>query len=372
MTSVRTKRFVFIAAAVVLGLAAVLGAAACGGDESSSGNSSGDRGGSSETGGTLTGAGASFPYPLYSAWASEYNQVSGVKLNYQSIGSSGGIEQIKAKTVDFGASDAPLSQEELDAAGLLQFPMTVGGVSIVYNLEGVADGALKLDGTTLADIFMGKIAKWDDAAIKDLNPDLELPATDITVVHRADGSGTTWIFTSYLSAVSSTWESEYGAEQEVAWAVGVGGKGSEGVAAQVSQIKGAIGYVEYAYAKQNGMTSATLKNRDGEYVTASVDAFAAAAENADWENTPGMAVVLVDQPGAASWPIAGATFILIYKEQADASKAKTMLGFFDWAYKNGRQTAAKLDYVAMPDNVVTLVEGMWESDVTAGGSSVWP
>jgi phosphate transport system substrate-binding protein len=365
---ISTVRLIVAIAVSITSLTVLL--AACGGGSSSNGG--GDATTAGGTGGSITGAGASFPYPLYSAWASDYNGITGVKVNYQSIGSSGGIEQIKAKTVDFGASDAPLSAADLDAAGLIQFPMTVGGVAIVVNLDGIADGQLKLDGPTLADIFMGKIAKWDDTAIAALNPGVKLPATDIGVVHRADGSGTTWIFTSYLSAVSPSWKSDLGAEQEIAWPVGIGGKGSEGVAQQVKQIKGSIGYVEYAYAKQIQMTSVQLQNKDGQYVAPSLDGFAAAAANADWATAPGLYLVLVDQPGATTYPIAGASFILIYKEQADAAQAKTMLKFFDWAYKNGAATATKLDYVAMPQSVVTLVEDLWTKEVKAGGSPVWP
>jgi phosphate transport system substrate-binding protein len=360
----RTLRLVAFAAIAALVLGLALGLAACGGGD-------GDAGGDTKKGGTLTGAGASFPYPLYSAWASDYNKETGVKVNYQSIGSSGGIEQIKAKTVDFGASDAPLDVAELDEAGLMQFPMCVGGVVVVYNLEGIASEALKLDGPLVADIFMGKVTNWNDPAIQEDNPDVELPDQEITVVHRADGSGTTWIFTNYLAVVSPAWESELGADKEIAWPTGVGGKGNEGVAGQVSQVSGSIGYVEYAYAKQNSIPFAQLQNQDGNFVSPSLDSFSAATANADWANTPGMGVILVDAPGADSWPIAGASFILIYKEQSDAGQAKSMLEFFDWAFKNGQSTAEGLDYVPIPDNVVELVQTMWSSDVTAGGSAVW-
>lgn len=348
-------------------LAFSLVAAACGGE-----GVSGDGGTTTSASVTITGAGASFPYPLYSKWAGEYQKLTGTKLNYQSIGSSGGIEQIKAKTVDFGASDAPLSAAELDAAGLLQFPMTMGGVVVVVNLEGVSAGALKLDGQTLADIFQGKITSWDDAAIRVLNPDLTLPASDITVVHRSDGSGTTWIYTNYLSAVSAAWSSELGADKEIAWPVGVGGKGNEGVSGQVQQIQGSIGYVEYAYAKQIGMNTVQLENRDGAFVAPSLESFAAAAANADWGGAAGFAIVLVDQPGADSWPIVGASFILIYKEQKDAARAKALLEFFDWGYKQGQQIASSLDYVPMPDTVVETVEAAWTAEVKAAGAPVWP
>jgi phosphate transport system substrate-binding protein len=367
---IRASRPLTILVLLALALVLVLTVAACGGDDGAAGDGSGTPA-AGGTGGTITGAGASFPFPLYSTWASDYEKVSGVKLNYQSIGSSGGIEQIMAKTVDFGASDAPLTTEELEQAGLTQFPMTMGGVSITYNLEGVADGELMLDGPTLTDIFMGKITKWNDPALKALNPDLTLPDMDITVVHRADGSGTTFIFTSYLSAVSPEWESEYGAEKEVSWPAGVGGKGNEGVSAQIQNVKGAVGYVEYAYALETGLASAQLKNKDGNYVKADITTFAAAAANADWENTPGMAVILVDQPGPDSWPIAGASFIIVYKEQEDAAQAKLMLDFFDWALKNGQPQAEELHYVPLPDNVVALVEDLWTQDIASGGKAVW-
>jgi phosphate transport system substrate-binding protein len=367
---IRASRPLTIFVLLALALALVLAVAACGGDDGAAGDGS-ETPAAGETGGTITGAGASFPFPLYSTWASDYEKVTGVKLNYQSIGSSGGIEQIMAKTVDFGASDAPLTTEELDEAGLTQFPMTMGGVTVAYNLEGVADGELMLDGPTLADVFMGKITKWNDPALKALNRDVTLPDTDITVVHRADGSGTTFIFTSYLSAVSSEWESEYGAEKEVSWPAGVGGKGNEGVSAQIQNVKGSLGYVEYAYALETGLASAQLKNKDGNYVKADITTFAAAAANADWENTPGMAVILVDQPGPDSWPIAGASFIIVYKEQEDAAQAKLMLDFFDWALKNGQPAAEELHYVPLPDNVVALVEGLWSKDITSGGKAVW-
>jgi phosphate transport system substrate-binding protein len=355
----------FVVAIAAFGL--MIGVAACGGENGTGGSG----GAETPSGGTITGAGASFPFPLYSTWAKDYEKVSGVKLNYQSIGSSGGIEQIMAKTVDFGASDAPLSTEELDQAGLTQFPMTIGGVSVAYSLEGIANGELKLDGQTLAEIFMGKIEKWNDPAIKELNPEVGLPDSAITVVHRADGSGTTFIFTSYLSAVSPEWKADFGAEKEISWLVGVGGKGNEGVAAQLQAVKGSIGYVEYAYALQTGLATAQLKNRDGNYVKADLTTFAAAAANADWESTPGMAVILVDQPGVDSWPIAGASFIIVYKEQENAAQAKVMLDLFDWCLTNGQPQAEQLHYVPLPDNVVTLIQSMWTQDIVSGGQPVW-
>jgi len=352
----------------VLLLSLTAGAAACGDSDGRSARD--DAGRAADV--ALTGAGASFPYPLYSKWAADYREVSGLKLNYQSVGSGAGIEQIKAKTVDFGASDAPLQQAELDEAGLLQFPLTMGGVVPVINLEGVRDGQLRLDGDTLAAIYLGTVKKWSDPAIAALNADVELPDQDITVVHRSDGSGTTWIFTTYLSAISAQWKSAVGASKEPKWPVGVGGKGNEGVAASVKQMSGAIGYVEYAYAKQSAMVTVRLRNSEGGFVAPNSEAFAAAAANAEWENAPGFALVLVDQPGPDTWPIVGASFILIHREQNDATAAKALLEFFDWCYENGQATAVTLDYVPIPDNVVDLVEAMWTEQVTAGGMPVWP
>jgi phosphate transport system substrate-binding protein len=321
---------------------------------------------------TILGAGASFPAPLYSKWGSEYNGVSGIKLNYQSVGSGGGISAIEAKTVDFGASDAPLEQAELEANGLAQFPMVVGGVVVVVNIDGVADGQLKLTPDALAGIFMGTITMWNDGAIAAENPGVELPATTINVVHRSDGSGTTWIFTHYLTdAAGSTWTA--GADKEIAWPVGVGGKGNEGVAASVQQLSSSIGYVEYAYAKQTGMATAQLQNKDGAWVTPSIDSFSAAAANADWEGSlPSMALVLVNQPGKETWPITGASFILVQKDQADAARGKMVLEFFDWCYKNGEPAATQLDYVAIPENVSSIVQKQVWPTITSGGSPVWP
>ena len=321
---------------------------------------------------TLNGAGASFPYPLYSKWAYLYEQKTQVKLNYQSIGSGGGIAQIKARTVDFGASDAPLKKEELDAAGLAQFPMTMGGVVPVINLAGVATGQLKLTGAVLADIFLGKIVSWDDPAIVKLNPGVKIPKQKIVVVHRADGSGTTWIFTNYLAKVSPEWQKSVGSDKAVSWPTGIAGKGNEGVAAYVKQVPGAIGYVEYAYAIENKINYVSLQNQAGKFVKPGIDTFQAAAANADWQNAPGFYMVLTDQPGEKSWPITGASFILIYKEQADAARAKEMLKFFDWCLKNGAATAQGLHYVPLPANVIKLVEDMWTKDVKAGGKPLWP
>ncbi|MEJ2346358.1 MAG: phosphate ABC transporter substrate-binding protein PstS [Gammaproteobacteria bacterium] len=321
---------------------------------------------------SISGAGATFPYPVYAKWAEAYANKTGVKMNYQSIGSGGGIKQIKAKTVDFGASDAPLTAKELDEAGLMQFPMVMGGVVPVVNVPGVPQGKLKLSPDLLADIFLGKIKHWDDSRIAAENNGIKLPHRSITVVHRADGSGTTWIFTNYLSKVSSEWKNKVGNNKSVSWPTGVGGKGNEGVASYVRRIKGSIGYVEYAYALQNHMNHVNLRNRDGNYVAPTSDNFKAAAANADWANAPGFYMVLTDQPGANSWPITGATFILVYKSQDKPAVGRAVLKFFDWAYHNGDGMAAKLDYVPMPSNVVSLVEKTWAKEVKgSNGETVW-
>lgn len=320
---------------------------------------------------TITGAGASFPFPVYSQWANKYHEMTGVKLNYQSIGSGGGIAQIKAKTVDFGASDAPLNAEELNEAGLIQFPMVMGGVVLVVNLDGVAAGQVKLTPAVLADIFLGKITKWNDAALTAINAGVTLPDLDITVVYRADGSGTTWIFTNYLDKISPEWHEKVGTDKAVEWPLGVGGKGNEGVSQYVMKVKGAIGYVEFAYALQNNMAYTQLQNGAGQFVAPTIESFQAAAANADWANAPGFYMVLTNQPGDASWPITGASFILIYKEQADAKIAEAMLNFFDWGFKHGTDIAKALNYVPMPENVIAQVESLWKSSVTAGGQPVW-
>jgi phosphate transport system substrate-binding protein len=321
---------------------------------------------------TINGAGATFPFPVYSQWAADYEKVSGVKLNYQSIGSGGGIAQIKAKTVDFGASDAPMKSADLKAAGLMQFPMIVGGVVPIVNVKGVEAGKFNLSPFVLAEIMLGNISTWNDPKIVELNPGLTLPELPITVVHRADGSGTTWIFTNYLSAVSKTWKEKVGADKAVNWPTGVGGKGNEGVAAYVQRVDGSIGYVEYAYALQAKLAYANLKNQAGKTVAPSIDSFQAAAASADWKNAPDYFMVLVDQPGDNSWPIAGASFIIIYKSQVDAAKAKTMLEFFDWSLKNGTAAATKLAYVPLPDSLVKMIEESWAKDVkTADGKALW-
>lgn len=329
------------------------------------------KGNGDKSGVTLNGAGATFPYPVYAKWAYEYQQLNGTRVNYQSIGSGGGIQQIRQKTVDFGASDAPLTKDELDQDGLVQFPMIMGGVVPVVNISGVKPGQLKLTPTLLADIFLGKVKNWNDPAITKENPNLSLPNKAISVVHRADGSGTTWIFTNYLDKISKEWHDKVGTDKAVSWPVGSGGKGNEGVAAYVQRLDGTIGYVEYAYALQNKMSHVQLKNQAGQYVEPSIETFQSAAENADWQNAPGFYVVLTDQPGEKSWPITGASYILVHKEQKDAGKAKEMLSFFDWSYQHGAKTAEELDYVPMPENVADLVEAMWVNDIKADGKPVW-
>jgi len=323
---------------------------------------------------SINGAGATFPYPLYSQWAHKYHELTKVKVNYQSIGSGGGIAQIKAKTVDFGASDEPLKLEELDQAGLIQFPMVVGGVVPVINVPGIGAGQLRLTGEILAQIFLGKITKWNDPALKNLNPGLNLPDLNITIVHRADGSGTTWLFTHYLGLSSPEWQGKVGVGKSVKWpaANSVGGKGNEGVASYVKKVGGAIGYVEYAYALQTQMSFALLKNKAGNFVTPNIESFQAATANADWQKAPGYYLVLNDQPGDKSWPITGATYILMYKQQADAAKAQAMLKFFEWCYRHGAEMAQKLDYVPLPPKVVELVKATWAKEIKADGKPVWP
>jgi phosphate transport system substrate-binding protein len=350
----------------VLAALVVLFVAACGSPGGSGGTGGG--GGSS----ALNGAGGTFPAPLYAKWADEYNKASGVQVNYNAVGSGAGIQAIEGRTVDFGASDAPLSAQELQENGLIQFPLTMGGVVMAVNIDGVADGQLRLDGPTIAKIYLGDIKTWDDPAIKALNPGLSLPSTAITVVHRSDSSGTSFIFTSYLSDVSPQWKSAYGASKEVNWPVGVGAKGNPGVAVAIQQTKGAIGYVEYAYAKQNNMPTAVLRNRDGQWVTPSLASFGDAAAKAAWTVADGFGTVLVNQPGVKTWPITGATFILLAKDQQDTDKARAMLQFFDWCLKNGQATAQSLDYVPIPQNVVPLIEDQWRKDVTVSGTAVWP
>ncbi|MBV8033233.1 MAG: phosphate ABC transporter substrate-binding protein PstS, partial [Betaproteobacteria bacterium] len=311
----------------------------------------------------ITGAGATFPYPVYAKWADAYKKSTGVGLNYQSIGSGGGIKQITAKTVDFGASDMPLKPEELDKTGMIQFPTVIGGAIPTVNLKGIKPGELKLTPEALADIYLGKIKKWNDAAIASINPGVKLPDTDVNVVHRSDGSGTTFIWSNYLSKVSPEWKSKVGEGTAVNWPVGVGGKGNEGVAQYVQRIDGAIGYVEYAYVLQNKMTFVQMKNRDGNFVAPSAKAFQAAAAGADWKSAPGMYLILTDAPGKDAWPIAGATFILMHKVQDKPENGKQVLSFFDWAYDKGDRMAEELDYVPMPDSVVQLIKASWKSQI---------
>jgi phosphate transport system substrate-binding protein len=319
----------------------------------------------------ISGAGATFPYPIYAKWADAYKKDTGDGLNYQSIGSGGGIKQIEANTVTFGASDKPLDQKELDANGLIQFPMIIGGIVPVVNIEGVKPGELALDGPTLAKIFMGEITKWDDPAIKKLNEKITLPSTAIAVVHRSDGSGTTFNFTNYLAKVSPDWKSKVGSDAAVEWPTGIGAKGNEGVANNVVQTKGSIGYVEYAYAKQNKLTFANMVNKDGKTVAPETKSFQAAAANADWKSVPGYGVILTEQPGAASWPITAASFILMHAVPQDAANSAAALKFFDWAYKNGAKMAEELDYIPMPDNVVALSRGEWAKIKDSAGKPVF-
>jgi phosphate transport system substrate-binding protein len=320
----------------------------------------------------VTGAGATFPYPIYAKWADAYKKESGNSLNYQSIGSGGGIKQIQAKTVDFGASDMPLKPEELDKHGLMQFPTVVGGDVPVFNLKGIASGSIKLTGPLLADIYLGKIKKWNDPAIAAVNKGTSLPDEAITVVHRSDGSGTTFIWTNYLSKVSPEWKTKVGEGTSVSWATGVGGKGNEGVASYVKQINGSIGYVEYAYALQNKMTVAQVQNKDGQFVAPSEEAFKEAAAGAEWDKAPGFYEILTNEPGKGSWPITGATFILMHKTQDKPATAKDVLKFFDWAYSKGGKLALDLDYIPMPDKVVKQIQNAWKAQIKdAGGKAVW-
>jgi len=320
----------------------------------------------------ITGAGATFPYPIYAKWADAYKKKTGIGLNYQSIGSGGGIKQIEAKTVDFGASDMPLKPEDLEKNGLMQFPTVVGGVVPVIHVNGINAGELKLDGATLANIYLGKITKWNDPAIAAMNSGLKLPDDNITVVHRSDGSGTSFIFTHYLSQVSPDWKSSVGEGTAVSWKAGTGGKGNEGVASYVQRIKGSIGYVEYAYALQNKMNHVQMKNHNGKFVQPDSNAFQAAAAGAEWSKAPGLYLLLTDAPGAKSWPIAGATFILMHKSQDKPAIAKEVLKFFDWAYANGDKMASDLDYVPLPDSLVKLIHGVWKTELKdSSGKAVW-
>ena len=316
----------------------------------------------------VTGAGASFPAPLYSKWAADYNKATSVKINYQSVGSGAGLRQIEAKTVDFGASDAPLKDEELAKKGLVQFPTVIGGVVPVVNIKGITPGQLKLSGQVLGDIYLGKVTNWTDPAIKALNPGLALPDAAIAPVRRADGSGTSFIFTNYLSKVNAEWKSKVGEGTAVNWPVGAGGKGNEGVAAFVGRLPNSIGYVEYAYVKQNKMTFAQLKNQAGNFVSPEDNAFKAAAAGADWAKS--FYQILTEQPGKDSWPLTGATFILMQKTQDTPAQASASLKFFEWAYKNGDKVADDLDYVPMPAAVKSIIEKSWADIKDSSGKAV--
>ena len=320
----------------------------------------------------ITGAGATFPYPIYSKWSEAYKAATGIGLNYQSIGSGGGIKQIKAKIVDFGASDMPLKQEELDKEGLMQFPAIIGGVVPIVNIDGVAAGQLKLTSDVVADIYLGKVTKWDHPSITAINPGLKLPNANISVVHRSDGSGTTFIWTNWLSKTNQEWADKVKDGTAVKWPMGVGGKGNEGVSAVVQQLKNSIGYVEYAYAKKNKIPHAQVKNRDGNFVQPSDDTFKAAAANADWANAPGFYLLLTDQKGKDAWPITGASFIVMHRQQADVLTGRAILKFFDWSYKNGAKMSEDLEYVHLPQSVIKLVQDNWKKELKGpDGQSIW-
>ncbi|MFT0892510.1 phosphate ABC transporter substrate-binding protein PstS [Pseudochelatococcus sp. G4_1912] len=312
---------------------------------------------------TVTGAGASFPAPVYGKWAEAFNKETGIQINYQSSGSGNGIKSIKGNTVVFGATDAPLSGKDLEDAGLVQFPTVIGGVVPIVNIEGIKPGELALDGDTLAKIFMGDIKQWDDAAIKALNPDVKLPATAIAVVRRADSSGTTFNFTSYLSKVSADWKDKLGVGTTVQWPVGLGAPGNDGVANNVAKISGAVGYVEYIYAKKNKLSHTRLKNKAGKLVEPDIASFQAAAANADWKSVPGFGVILADEPGDASWPITAATFILMHKEPKDKAQSATALQFFDWAYNKGGSIAEELAYIPLPNTLTDEIRAVWAAEI---------
>ncbi len=321
----------------------------------------------------ISGAGATFPYPIYAKWAEIYKTRTGVSVVYQSIGSGGGISQIRSKTVDFGASDMPLESEKLDESGFVQFPMVIGGVVPVVNLAGVKPGELKLDARALADIYLGRARKWNDPAITRLNPGLKLTSQPIVVLARSDSSGTTFIFTNYLSKVSADWRDRVGTNASVDWPVGTGAKGNEGIAALASRTPGAIGYVEYAYARQNQLTYALVQNRDGAFVRPEIKSFQSAAANADWRNAPGFYLLLTDQPGKESWPITGASFILMYKTQEKPAVGRQTLDFFSWSYRSASaKLATELDYVPIPSPVVELVQDMWRRQIRdTAGKPIW-
>jgi phosphate transport system substrate-binding protein len=315
----------------------------------------------------ISGAGASFPYPIYTKWADAYKKETGVGMNYQSIGSGGGIKQIKAKTVTFGATDQPLTGKDLDESGLAQFPAVMGGIVPVVNLEGVKPGELVIDGPTLAKIFLAEIKSWDDPALKKLNPNAKLPSQAIAIVHRSDGSGTTYNFAYYLAEISADWKSKVGVNSALQWPAGIGAKGNEGVANNVAQTKGSIGYVEFAYAKQNKLTYTKMINKDGKEVLPTAEAFQAASANADWKSQPGYGVILANQPGATSWPMTAATWILIHKQPQDPAAATEALKFFAWSFAKGGKMAEELDYVPMPDKVVKDIEKTWSAEIKDSG-----
>lgn len=320
----------------------------------------------------ITGAGSTFAYPIYAKWAEAYKAQSGLNLNYQSIGSGGGIAQIKAKTVDFGASDMPLAPDVLERDGLIQFPTVIGGVVPVVNLPGIGAGKLHLDGKTLADIYLGKVKNWNDPEITALNKGMKLPDTRITVVHRSDGSGTTFIFTNYLSKISPEWKAKVGNDTSVSWPAGVGGKGNEGVASFVERIKGAIGYNEYAYVMQNKMAYTLLKNADGQYVPPFAKNVQAAAAGTDWAHVTNFYAIQTNEPGKQSWPITGSTFVLMHKVEDNPERAKAVLKFFAWSYAHGEKIAASLDYVTLPKSVIKLIEATWASDIKdKNGKAIW-
>ena len=351
-------------------LAIALGLSACGGGEAPATASNGSQAASPATAGDrtaaeITGAGATFIYPLISRWSADYNAATGAKINYQSIGSGGGIAQIKAGTVDFGSSDKPLEPAELAQAGLAQFPSAVGGVVPVVNIDGIQPGAMRLTGPVVADIYLGKVTQWNDPAIAALNPGVALPSTKINVVHRSDGSGTTFNFVNYLSKVSPEWKSKVGEGTAVKWPVGVGGKGNEGVAAYVKQIKGGIGYVELAYATENKMSWTAMRNAAGNFVQPDAKSFAAAAASAEWTSVQDFSLVITDAPGADAWPIAATNFILMYKQPKDAQRSRHTLDFFKWALENGQPQANALHYVPLPPELVQQVEAYWAAQIKA-------
>ena len=320
----------------------------------------------------ISGAGSTFAFPILSKWAEAYNTKAGVGLNYQSIGSGGGIKQIMAKTVDFGATDKPLETKDLDQAGLTQFPFIMGGIVPVVNIKGVAPGAMKLTGKVLADIYLGKITNWNDKQIVELNKDLKLPDEAIEPIYRSDGSGTTYNFTYYLAEMSADWKAGPGVNTSVAFPVGIGGKGTEGVSASTARTDGAIGYVEYAYAKQNKLAYTLMANKDGVFVEPNAKTFQAAAANADWANAKDFILILANQPGKDSWPMTASTWALVYKNQDKVESGKETLKFFDYTMKSGQDAAQSLDYVALPDNVVKLIEDSWAKDIKGADKPLWP